>query len=57
LSFLPNEDGQDDAGTKSSPTMSGLSSLTKEEKAAEIARKKDERKQVRIVAFSVYNTH
>lgn len=37
------------------PTMSGLSSLSKEEKAAEMARKKDERKQVRNITFSFDN--
>lgn len=45
LSPPPSEDGRDEAGMKPFPTMSGLSSLSKEEKAAEMARKKDERKQ------------
>jgi SCY1-like protein 1 len=54
-SFLPpGEGGQDDAGTKPSPTVS---SLTKEAKAAEMARKKDERKQVRIIYALHYNVH
>jgi hypothetical protein len=44
----PNEDSWEEARTKMSPS----SSVTKEERAAEMARKKDERKQVCIARFS-----
>ena len=48
-SSLPPD--EDDTGTKPAPSVSSLSSLTKETKAAEMARKKDERKQVWIVTI------
>lgn len=54
---LPRLASEDDwhEGVKPSPTVSGLPSLTREEKAAEMARKKDERKQVWIIISSFYN--
>jgi hypothetical protein len=57
LPFTFNETGQNEAGMKPSLAISSSSSLTKEEKAAEMARKKDERKQVRVVASFFYNVH